>query len=384
MNADRPPVLTKAKGVTAVPEKGTRAGSRREIGIGAILRWETILLVLCVAVFVFGATSTPGFAGADNISFLLLDYTEVALLAFALLPIILTGEIDLSVASILGFCSALTGALWNAGMSFESIVPVVLLAGALLGAVNAGLIVKFGLPALAVTIGTLGLYRGLAYVVLGDGAVTGFPANYRPLATDNVAGSFLPYATVLVVVVGVLAAVVVHYTPIGRSLYASGLGEQTARFSGIRVDRIKITLYIVSGVLCAVASLVYTLRYNSARADNANGMELIAVAAVLLGGVSIFGGRGTVLGVASALLLMAGLRNVLFLNDVTNEIQNIINGLLLIISVLVPVVATVLRRRRRAPAPLEPPPPQETLPDPVVVANHGGTDRTRAGDPDRP
>ncbi|PRX44598.1 rhamnose transport system permease protein [Prauserella shujinwangii] len=350
---------------------------RRRFGVGAVLRWETILLALCVLVFVFGSASTPGFAEADNISFLLLDYTEVALLAMALLPIILTGHIDLSVASILGFCSALTGALWNAGVSFETIVPVVLLAGALLGSVNAGLIVKFGLPALAVTIGTLGLYRGLAYVVLGDGAVTGFPANYRPLATDTVPGTFLPYPTLLVLVVCVLAAVVVHYTPIGRSLYAVGLGEQTARFSGIRVERLRFTLYIVSGVLCAVASLVYTLRYNSARADNGYGMELIAVAAVLLGGVSIFGGRGTVIGVSSALLLMAGLRNVLFLNDVTNEIQNVINGLLLIISVLVPVIATLLRRRRPPapaaaadPAPPEPEPVSVPDPDPVGVS-HG-------------
>lgn len=341
-----------------------------------LLRWETILLALCVAVFVFGSTSTPGFTGADNISFLLLDYTEVALLAFALLPIILTGEIDLSVASVLGFCSALTGALWNAGLPFETIVPVVLIAGAVLGSVNAGLIVKFGLPALAVTIGTLGLYRGLAYVVLGDGAVTGFPGNYRPMATENLAETFVPYATVLVIVVGVIAALVVHHTPVGRSLYAIGLGEQTARFSGIRVDRIKITLYVVSGVLCAVASLIYTLRYNSARADNAYGLELIAVAAVLLGGVSIFGGRGTVLGVASALLLMAALRNVLFLNDVTNEIQNVISGLLLIISVLVPVVANLLRGRRRPATGADPDPPPETAPvsrpDPVAAsAVHG-------------
>ncbi|NIJ09911.1 rhamnose transport system permease protein [Saccharomonospora amisosensis] len=339
-----------------------------------ILRWESILLLLVVAVFAWGWQSTPGFAEADNLSFLLLDYTEVALLALALLPIILTGQIDLSVASILGFCSALTGVLWNAGMAFETIVPLVLLAGAVLGSLNAALIVRFGLPALAVTIGTLGLYRGLAYIVLGDGAVTGFPDSYRPFATDTVAGSFLPYATLLVLVVAALAAVVVHHTPIGRSLYAIGLGEQTARFSGIRVDRLKFTLYIVSGVLCAIASLVYTLRYNSARADNAYGMELIAVAAVLLGGVSIFGGRGTVVGVGSALLLMAGLRNVLFLNDVTNEIQNVINGLLLIISVLVPVVAGLLRRRRHpvAAAATEQP-PQQTLPDPVAASTAHGS-----------
>lgn len=317
-----------------------------------LLRWEVVLLVLCGAVFAFGSTGTPGFADADNVGFLLQDFTEVALLAMALLPIVLTGEIDLSVASILGFCSALIGVLWDAGVPFETIVPSVLVAGALLGAVNAGLVVGFGLPALAVTIGTLGLYRGLAYGVLGDGAVTGFPENYRPFATDVIPGTFLPYTLVPVLMVGLLAAVVVHHTPVGRALYAIGLGEQTARFSGIRVDRVKFTLYVVSGVLCAVASLIYTLRYNSARADNANGLELVAVTAVLLGGVSIFGGRGTVLGVASALLLMAGLRNVLFLNDVTNEVQNVVNGLLLIVSVLVPVAAKVLRGRRPV-SPLE-------------------------------
>jgi rhamnose transport system permease protein len=315
-----------------------------------LLRWETVLLVLCVAVLVVG-TFSDGFAEQGNISFLLLDYSEVALLALALLPIVLTGEIDLSVASTLGFCSALTGALWEAGLSFETLVPIVLVAGVVLGSVNAVLIVRFGLPSLAVTIGTLGLYRGLAYVLLGDRAVTGFPENYRPLATDSIPGTFLPYATILVLVVGIAIAVLVHYTPVGRSLYAIGLGAQTARFSGIRVDRLKITLYLVSGGLAALASLVYTLRYNSARADNANGMELVAVAAVLLGGVSIFGGRGTVFGVVTALLAMAGLRNVLFLDDVSNEIQNVITGLLLILSVLVPVV---FKPRRTKDVPLEP------------------------------
>jgi rhamnose transport system permease protein len=318
--------------------------------LGRLLRWETVLLVLCVAVFVVGSGS-DGFAGQSNISFLLLDYSEVALLAFALLPIVLTGEIDLSVASTLGFCSALTGTLWDAGMPFENIVPIVIVAGIVLGSVNAVLIVRFGLPSLAVTIGTLGLYRGLAYVLLGDRAVTGFPENYRPFATDSIGGSFLPYTTLLVLVVGALVAVLVHVTTIGRSLYAIGLGAQTARFSGIRVNRIKVSLYLLSGGLAAVASLIYTLRYNSARADNGNGLELVAVAAVLLGGVSIFGGRGTVLGVASALLAMAGLRNVLFLDDVSNEIQTVVTGLLLILSVLVPVV---FKPRRTKDVPLEP------------------------------
>jgi rhamnose transport system permease protein len=313
------------------------------------MRWESVLGLLCVAVFVFGTTSIDGFAEQGNLSFLLLDYSEVALLAFALVPIIVTGQIDLSVASVLGFCSALTGALWDAGMSFEVIVPLVLLAGVVLGTVNAVLIVRFGLPSLAVTIGTLGLYRGLAYVILGDRAVTGFPENYRPLATDGL--GFVPYATLVVLMVGAGIALLVHVTPAGRSLYAIGLGERTARFSGVRVDRLKMVLYLVSGALAALASLVYTLRYNSARADNANGMELVAVAAVLLGGVSIFGGRGTVVGVALALLAMAGLRNVLFLGDVSNEIQNVITGLLLILSVLVPVV---VKPRRTKDVPLEP------------------------------
>jgi rhamnose transport system permease protein len=320
--------------------------------VSRLLRWESMLALLCIAVFVFGAARTDGFAEQGNLSFLLLDYSEVALLALALVPIILTGHIDLSVASVLGFCSALTGALWDAGMSFETIVPLVLLAGVVLGSVNAVLIVRFGLPSLAVTIGTLGLYRGLAYVILGDRAVTGFPENYRPLATDGI--GFLPYAMLVVLAVGIGVAVLVHLTPAGRSLYAIGLGERTARFSGVRVDRLRLVLYLLSGAIAALASLIYTLRYNSARADNANGMELVAVAAVLLGGVSIFGGRGTVAGVAVALLAMAGLRNVLFLDDVSNEIQNVITGLLLILSVLVPVLVTkVFKPRRTKDVPLE-------------------------------
>jgi rhamnose transport system permease protein len=216
--------------------------------------WESVLLALCVAVFAFGALTADGFTEQGNLSFLLLDYSEVALLAFALVPIVLTGEIDLSVASTLGFCSALTGALWDAGLEFEVIVPLVILAGVVLGSVNAVLIVRFGLPSLAVTIGTLGLYRGLAYVVLGDRAVTGFPANYRPLATDSL--WFLPYATIVVAVVGAGIALLVHVTPVGRALYAIGLGETTARFSGVRVDAFKLTLYLAAGGLAALATLI--------------------------------------------------------------------------------------------------------------------------------
>ncbi|MEU6872528.1 ABC transporter permease [Streptomyces sp. NPDC046751] len=319
---------------------------------GLALRWDTAVGVLLVAVFVIGLGSTDGFGSADNLAFAFNDIVEVAVLALPMTLLVVAGQVDLSVASMLGLGSALTGALWNAGWAFEVIVPVVLLAGAAGGLLNGWLVTRVGLPSLAVTIGTLALYRGLASVALGSDAVTGFPQEYADWAVDTttVPGTFLTYPVLLFAVLAVLTAIVLHATGLGRALFAIGAQEEAAYFAGIRVKRIKLSLFVVTGLFASFTGVLFTLRYGSARADNGLGFEMLVIASVLLGGIDFDGGKGTLFGAVAGVLLIGVLKNLLTLNDIANEVQVIVTGLLLVASVLTPrvIAAVVARRHRRA------------------------------------
>jgi rhamnose transport system permease protein len=327
--------------------------------------WDAAVLAVLVVFLVVASVTVENFATGRNLSFLVMDMAPIALIALPMTLIIVTGEIDLSVASILGLTSAVFGALWQGGLPIETIIPVCLLLGAVLGAVNGLFVTGFGLPSLAVTIGTLALYRGLAFVVLGDAAVAQFPRSFTGFVTGSTAG--IPNLVLPLLVLALVFAVVLHATPVGRSLFAIGANAEAARFTGVRVARVKFWLYVVSGAVCALAGVVWTLRYSSARADNGVGLELAVVAAVLLGGVSIFGGRGTLWGVLGGVALLASLQNALRLADVSTEALSVVTGLLLIVSVLAPNAANGIRsaldrgRRRRRPPPGPGAPPE---PDP--------------------
>ncbi|GAA4624609.1 ABC transporter permease [Actinoallomurus vinaceus] len=311
------------------------------------IRWDVIVTALLIVVFAGGALGTSDFATSDNLSFALDDLSEIALIALPMTLLVVAAEVDLSVASVLGLCSALFGALWDAGWAIEMIIPLLLVVGAVAGLVNGVLVTRLGLPSLAVTIGTLTLYRGLAYVVLGTKAVAQFPQNYADLATKTVPGTPIPYPFALFILLAVVTAIVLHATGLGRALFAIGAQEEAAFFAGIRVKRIKLLLFVVSGIVSAFAGAVYTLRYGSARADNGLGLELAVIASVLLGGVDFDGGKGTLGGVVAGVLLIGLLRNLLMLRDVATEIQSIVTGLLLIVSVLTPRIAASVREARR-------------------------------------
>lgn len=311
------------------------------------VRWDVIVTALLIVVFAGGALGTSDFATGDNLSFALDDLSEIALIALPMTLLVVAGEVDLSVASALGLSSALFGALWDAGWAIETIIPLLMVIGAVTGLVNGLLVTRLGLPSLAVTIGTMTLYRGLAYVVLGTKAVAEFPQNYADLATKSVPGTPIPFPFALFIAAAVITAIVLHATGLGRALFAIGAQEEAAFFAGIRVKRIKLLLFVVSGVISAFAGAVYTLRYGSARADNGLGLELAVIAAVLLGGVDFDGGRGTLGGVVAGVLLIGLLRNLLMLRDVATEIQSIVTGLLLIVSVLTPRIAARVREARR-------------------------------------
>ncbi|GAA1009707.1 sugar ABC transporter permease [Acrocarpospora pleiomorpha] len=351
MPADSPDSAAPAG--SALPAVALAAGSGGS-GISASFspaalfhRWEGLILILFVAVVTWASLGVDGFANSSNVSFLLLDVTEIALMALTMTLVIVAAEIDLSVASTLGLSCAVLGWLWNAGLPIEAIMPICLVAGALCGALNGFLVTRLGLPSLAVTIGTFALYRGLAYVILGDQAVADLPPAYTSLAGSTLGP--IPVATLLVAVLAVLFVVILHFTSLGRSIVALGSNEEAAFFSGVRVKRIRFWLFVASGAMAALASLIFTFRYASARADNGAGLELAVIAAVLLGGVSIFGGRGTLPGVLMAVLLLGVVRNALILADVANEVLNFVTGLLLVASVLAPNLGAVWRRRTSPP-----------------------------------
>ncbi len=304
-----------------------------------LLTWETLLVVLLLICIVLGSVLSPYFLSGFNFYALTSNAMEIAIMALPMTLIIIVGEIDLSVASVLGLASVVLGLLWRDGQPMGLALGVALLVGLLAGLVNGALVTRLGLPSLVVTIGSLALFRGLAYVVLGDQAVSNFPVTFTNLGFGTVAGTEIPWSGVIFAVLAVIAAVVLHFSRQGRQFYAMGQNKEAARFAGINVRRAKLVLFALSGLLAALAGIILTARLSSARPDNGVGLELSVVTVVLLGGVNIFGGRGSLLGVVLALFILATIQNILELVNISGDIQNLVIGLLLILSVLGPNTA---------------------------------------------
>jgi rhamnose transport system permease protein len=309
------------------------------MNLGRWLTWEVLLLAMLLALLATGAATSSVFWQGSTFSLITTNIMEKALMALPMTLIIISGEIDLSVASKLGLASAVVGKSWAAGWSLWLCIATALLVGALCGLLNGLLVTRLGLPSLVVTLGTLALYRGLAYVILADQAVSDFPERYASFGFKSIPGTRLPWTLLVFVPLFLAMLLLLHRSWLGRQLYAAGSNAEAARFAAVRVARLKLGLFVLSGVVAALAGVVYTARVSSSRADNATGFELDVVAAVLLGGVSIFGGRGTLIGVVLSLGVIGTLRQVLALNSSNAELQSIAIGSLLILSVLGPNLA---------------------------------------------
>jgi rhamnose transport system permease protein len=320
------------------------------------LRWETGLAVVVILILVIGSAASPEFLTGNNLFNLGLSNGEIAIMTLPMTLIIVSGEIDLSVASILGMSSALLGYLWSKGWPMPAIFVFVAVVGLAAGAVNGLLVTRLRLPSLAVTIGTLALYRGIATIILGPNTVSNFPTGYTNLGIDAVpfTGNDMTWSTLIFIVLAIIFGVVLHATPLGRSIYAMGASQEAAQFAGIRVKRIKTGLYMLSGFICALAGVLWTFRLDTAVQNNGLGLELSVVAIVLLAGVSIFGGKGSIIGVVLAVLAFAGIQNALLLTNFNQEATGIVTGALLLASVFLPNVGLLLsyvRRRIRRPSP---------------------------------
>ncbi|SEE14392.1 monosaccharide ABC transporter membrane protein, CUT2 family [Streptomyces sp. 2231.1] len=320
-----------------MPESLTRA-----------IRWDTVVGALLIVLLLLSFGFVDGFGNALNLSFLLGNTLPIALIALPMTLLVVSGEIDLSVASTAGLSGAVMGRLWNEGMAIETIVPLCLFLGVGCGLVNGLLVTRLGLPSLAVTIGTLAAYRGIAQIVLGSDAVTDFPVQYQEFAAGRLGTTFLPQAFLPFLVLLAVAVVVLHATPFGRSLFAIGASEEAARFAGVRVKRGKLILFVATGLMSALTGVFWALHYASARYDNATGLELSVVAAVLLGGIDFDGGRGTLGGAIAGVFLLGALQNVMSLLNVSAQSQIVVTGVLLVISVLAPRVARQISLARAA------------------------------------
>jgi len=310
-----------------------------------LLRWETALAFCLVATLIYGA-GVPHFMSASNIFYIGINMGEIAIMALPLTLIIMTGEIDLSVASMLGLSSTLLGYLFKHGYPIALAMLIVLIVGAAGGALNGFLVTRLKLPSIAVTIGTLTLYRGIAEIVLGTGSVTGFPQSLTKIGVVPIPHTRLAYSIAIFLVLAVVFGVVLHATAVGRSMFAIGLQSEAAHFSGIRVDRIKFTLFALSGLVSAFAGILWTLRFATSRFDAGVGLELTVVTIVLFGGVSIFGGKGSILGVVLAVVIVGCIQEAMTLKNISADVQNIVIGGLLLVSVIVPNSADGLQRIR--------------------------------------
>ncbi len=311
------------------------------------VRHEAVLLgLVLVEVAIFTATG-ENFLSLANAMELLRVSAEIGLLALALTPVIVTGGIDLSVGSLMGLGAVVFGGLVKSvGLPFGLAIPLVLIMGTAAGALNAGLITRLGVPPLIVTLGTYSLFRGLAEgLTRGVANYTDFPELFLDLGQSYLFGLFPAQLPILVVVAGVIYWGL-ERSPLGRGLFAIGLSPQGARHAGIPVRSRLLLVYTVSGFVASLASIVYVAHLGQAKADAGTSYELMAITAVVLGGTSIFGGRGTIGGTLLGLFAMAILQNGLRLSDQPAELAGILGGVLLVLAILGNKL--LMRRQRRA------------------------------------
>ncbi|MEK1871024.1 MAG: ABC transporter permease [Rhizobium altiplani] len=304
--------------------------------------WEVLLFGVAVLIFIFNSLASPYFLDAWNLSDATFNFTEKAMIAFAMALLVIAGEIDLSVAAIIALASTAMGAAAQVGVGAPGLVLIGIGVGLLCGMFNGFLVSVMKLPSIVVTIGTMSLFRGISYIVLGDQAYGGYPDDFAFFGQGYVVWVF-SFEFVLFIVLAIAFAILLHATNFGRQVYTIGNNDFAARFSGIPVERVKFILFMLTGVMSGVASVCLTSRLGSTRPSIAQGWELEVVTMVVLGGVSILGGSGKIGGVVIAAFVMGLVTFGLGLLNVPGIVMSIFIGLLLIITIAIPIVARRLK-----------------------------------------
>ncbi|MCJ2874965.1 ABC transporter permease [Rhizobium pusense] len=307
--------------------------------------WEVLLLGVAILIFIANSLASPYFLNAWNLSDATFNFTEKAIIAFAMALLIIAGEIDLSVAAIIALASTAMGAAVQMGVSTPGLVAIGIGTGLFCGAFNGFLVAGLKLPSIVVTIGTMSLFRGISYMVLGDQAYGKYPADFAYFGQGYVFW-VISFEFVLFIVMAVLFAILLHATNFGRQVYVIGTNPFAARFSGIPVERVKFILFLLTGLMSGIAAVCLTSRLGSTRPSIAQGWELEVVTMVVLGGVSILGGSGTIAGVVIAAFVMGLVTFGLGLLNVPGIVMSIFVGLLLIITIAIPIVVRRLRSMR--------------------------------------
>jgi rhamnose transport system permease protein len=309
------------------------------------LSWEALLVAVAVAVFVVNAIASPYFLNPWNLSDATFNFTEKAMIACPMALLIIAGEIDLSVAAIIAVGSTTMGLAMQHGAGTPELVIVGLLVGLACGAFNGLLVTRLGLPSIVVTIGTMSLFRGIAYIILGDQAYTGYPADFAYFGQGYV-WWVISFELVLFAATALAFGILLHLTSFGRMVYAIGNNPTAALFSGIRVGRVKFILFLLTGLMSGVAAVCLTSRLGSTRPSIAFGWELEVVTMVVLGGVNIMGGSGSIPGVVIAALIMGLVTFGFGLMNVPGIVMSIFIGLLLILVIAAPILWRRLRGER--------------------------------------
>jgi len=258
--------------------------------------------------------------------------------------IIINGEIDLSIASVMGLAACIMAFLFQSGVPLPLAIIAGILAGLVAGLFNGFWVAYIGLPSLAVTLAGLIGFRGIARIFVEDRAIGGYPLWFNAIGQQSLVGP-LTVSIVVFLVLFVAIAIILHSSALGRLVYVIGNNLQAARYSGVRVRLVKMLLFATSGVIAAIGGILYAARLGSVRGDMAEGFELDIITIVLLGGVSIFGGSGNMAGVGLSILVILNLRNGMGLASITGNTQTSVIGALLILSVLVPNLAQTLRNQ---------------------------------------
>jgi rhamnose transport system permease protein len=309
--------------------------------------WEGFLLAVLLVIVLGNALLSPQFLGLQNQINLFQLSIEKIIVALVMTFIIINGEIDLSVGSMMGLSACAFGFMWEAGVNPVAAIGVCMLIGVAGGFLNGWFIARVGLPSLVVTLATLIGFRGAARVLVEDRGIGDFPDWFDGLGQSGLIGP-VPFGLIAFVVLFVALFILLQRTGFGRKTYVIGVNREVAEYAGIDTARHKLILFVMSGAISAFAGLLFAARVGAVRGDVGNGFELDIITMVLLGGVSIFGGSGTLVGTLLAILIVLNLRNGMALLNITGHIQTGVVGLLLIASVLVPRIPSLLGQRKVA------------------------------------